>query len=97
MKGKEKMKTPDKESIFKVGEWIIIIPENIKNIKLDYVKESLINRFSTPQKIINITVNDEKKYVYHFTKIHCTRHIEGFRLATESEIKAQQIKEIFLK
>jgi hypothetical protein len=91
------MKMPEQETTFKVGDWILMRPDFIKGMMLEYVRNNLTKRFSKPQQIIDIRINTLQRTVYKFSPYNSTANIAGFRMATESEIKAQQIKEIFLK
>jgi hypothetical protein len=97
LKGENKMITPEEESAFKVGDWVVMKQEFINKLKLEYVRKNLEKRFSTPSQIINMTINNREMIIYHFDKKRFTHLIKEFRFATKSEIKSQQIKDIFRK
>jgi hypothetical protein len=86
------------EDEFKVGEWVIVRGKYLGELDANNVRKVLINKDSFPQEIIRIDKLNDGKTVYHLNKIwDTTEHIKAFRLATEMEIKKQQIKNMFKK
>jgi hypothetical protein len=97
LKGESKMIIPEEKSAFKVDDWVVMEQKFINRFRMAYIRESLSQRFSAPLQIIDVTINDKNMIVYQFNKKRFSNLIEGFRLATKSEIKNQQIKDVFLK
>jgi hypothetical protein len=94
------MKNSDEVSTFKIGDWIIIKEKYLKDYSISSnTKNSLIREYySYPQRIKKISNLNESGLTYFLDDTgHSTKHIERFRLATESEINSQQIKDVFLK
>ena len=82
---------------FKVGDWVIV-RENYLDEQIINKAEKILIEYSFPQEILQIDKLKNGKTVYHLNRIgYITENIKFFRLATEMEIKKQQIKNMFKK
>jgi hypothetical protein len=85
------------EDEFKVGDWVIV-RENYLDEQILNKAEKILIEYSFPQEILLIDKLKNGKTIYHLNRIdYKTENIKFFRLATEMEIKQQQIKNMFKK
>jgi hypothetical protein len=91
------MEKIDKEPNFKVGDWVIMDEDYLNSVSVN-IRKILIKKYNYPQKIEKISTYSKYDSTYYLDGAgHNTKYIYRFRLATEKEIKIQQLKETFCK
>jgi hypothetical protein len=87
-----------------MGDWIILKEDFIrKNIGMEYFQKDFKNKYYRPKKIIEITYTFEKdkprqkQIIIDIEGINTIIKWSNFRVATESEIRKEKIKSIFIK
>ena len=89
-------------STFEVGDWIIIKDSLVVKLKEGSNKRTIdfIESLVYPEKIIEIQ-NRDKENIVTIYKLESSGklllEIEKYRLATNKEIKNQQLKEMFIE